>query len=156
MEDILHQARAAVTMGGGSEAKTMTAILNEENVVEEREHVVDKQTREGGASQAAPDQPPGKVGQAGLNLGGGGGQSGSKLPINEPGRDIQQGCRVDSRQGEDLLQEAGEVLVKGGNVLSMEASPQIRKEVAKAEPHPIGNVAGGPAAPRQAVTCLLS
>ncbi len=71
MEDVLHQAGAAVTKGGGSEAKTMTAILDEENVVEEREHVVDKHPWEGGAGQAAPDQPPGKVGQAGLNLGGG-------------------------------------------------------------------------------------
>jgi hypothetical protein len=153
MEDILHQARAAATMGGGSEAKTMTAILNEKNVVEEREHVVNKQTREGGAGQAAPDQPPGKVRQAGFNLGGG--LSGSKLPITELGRDIQQGSRVDSRQGEDLLQEAGKVLVEGGNVLSMEASPQVRKKMAKAEPHPVGNVAGGPAGPRQAMTGLL-
>ncbi len=37
----------------------------------------------------------------------------------------------------------------------MEASPQIRKKVAKAKPHPVGNVASGPAAPRQAVTGLL-
>jgi hypothetical protein len=152
VEDVLHHAWAAVTVGGGSKAKTMATILNEENIVEEGKHVVDKQAREGGAGQATPNQPPGKVRQAGLNLGGG--KSGSKLSINELGRDIQQGCRVDTRQGENLLQEAGKVLVKGGNVLSVEAGPQVRKKMAKPEPDPIGDVASGPATPRQAVTSL--
>jgi hypothetical protein len=41
-------------MGGGSEAKTVTAVLDEEDVVEERKHMVHKQTWEGGAGQAAP------------------------------------------------------------------------------------------------------
>jgi hypothetical protein len=72
VEDILHHTRAAVTVGGGGEAKTMATILNKEDVVEKRKHVVDKQTRERGAGQAAPDQPPGEVRQAGLNFGGGG------------------------------------------------------------------------------------
>jgi hypothetical protein len=72
MEDILHYTRAAVTMGGWSEAKTMAAILHQKNVVEKREHMVSKQARERGAGQVAPNQPPGEVRQAGLNFGGGG------------------------------------------------------------------------------------
>ena len=153
MEDILHYTRAAVTVGGGGKAKTMAAILHQKNVVEKRKHVVSKQARKRGAGQAAPNQPPGEVRQAGLNLGRG--QSGSKLPIDEFGGDIQQGGSIHARQGEHLLQEAGEALVERGNVLGMEASPQIRKKMAEAKPHPVGNVASGSAPPRQAVTGLL-
>ncbi len=72
MEDILHYTRATVTVGGGGEAKTMAAILHQKNVVEKREHVVNEQARERGASQAALNQPPGEVRQTGLNFGGGG------------------------------------------------------------------------------------
>ncbi len=72
MEDILHYTRAAVTVGGGGEAKTMAAILHKKNVVEKRKHVARKQARERGAGQAAPNQPPGEVRQAGLDFGGGG------------------------------------------------------------------------------------
>jgi hypothetical protein len=153
MEDILHHTRAAVTVGGGGEAKTVAAILHQKNVVEKRKHVISEQARERGAGQAAPNQPPGEVRQAGLNFRGG--QSGSKLSIDELGGDVQQGSRIYPRQGEHLLQEAGEVLVEGGNVLGMEASPQIRKKMAEAKPHPVGDVASRPAPPGQAVTGLL-
>ncbi len=85
----------------------------------------------------------------------GGGQSGGKLPIDEFGRDIQQSGGIHARQGEHFHQEASEVLLKRGNVLGMEASPQIRKKVAEAKPHTVGNMASGSAPPRQAVTGLL-
>jgi hypothetical protein len=153
VEDILHNAGAAVTVGRGGKAKAVAAVLHQQDVVKQGKHVVNEEAREGGAGQAAPNQPPREVRQAGLDLGRG--QSGSKLPVDEFGGDIQQGGGIHARQGEHLLQEAGEVFVERGNVLGMEASPQIRKKMAEAEPHPVGNMASGSAPPRQAVTGLL-
>ncbi len=42
VEDILHNTRAAVAMGRGDEAKAMAAILHQQNVVEQGEHVVEE------------------------------------------------------------------------------------------------------------------
>jgi hypothetical protein len=81
VEDILHAARKASTMGGGCKTKAMMANLDEKDVAEEGEHDVRKRVWKGRGGQAAPDQPLGEFRQAGLNLGGR--QRSSELLIDE-------------------------------------------------------------------------
>jgi hypothetical protein len=98
-------------------------------------------------SQPGGPRPASKGGQAGGPQSWGGGQGGSELLVDKLGGNIQQASEVDTRQGEDLLEQAGKVLVEGGNVLRIEASPKVWKKVAKAETYPVGNVAGRPPPP---------
>jgi hypothetical protein len=82
-------------------------------------------------------------------------EGGSKLGINMLGSNISKGRHRDLRQGEDLLEEGGQLFEGRGDVLSMRASAKGGQPVPEAKAYPIGDVGGGIAATSQPMTGLL-
>ncbi len=74
--------------------------------------------------------------------------------VGELGGDINQGSSVNTRKGENFLQQLIKALLEGQDFLHMETSPKLREVAAEMETLPVSNVVGQAASNRQA--CLAN